>query len=422
MNNIKKIRALLLCALLLCAAVSLCACAEDTPANTDGSTGEAAYRVTVKDAMGNPYSAGVIVKFMQNGEQVAMQVVNENGVAEKTLAKGEYTVELMYTDTDATFRYDTENVTLTADKTELEIRLAYAVGDSGKTLVADGKEFTAYNVGVGCTYVSVTAGERSYFLFTPTEVGKYEFSVSDGAGQVGYYGTPYFVQSSSLEEIVDNKLTVSVYSGMISTDGAGTTVMVIGVDAAEGVSDCYLNIANVGDPDYSIAEEPWTVYQTTAQLAPYVPAAGTQLKEFDLTAASDKYNLVYNEADGFYHLDSVDGPLVLVRLSEKTAYLDSIKTILENTGVTKYFFDENGSFVKKESYTNCLMDYLQYVDEATGTYPLTEDLKYIIQSHGEYAGWWNAKDSRYRFVDADGNPIPGINADIAWLFLCCYAE
>jgi len=53
-------------------------------------------------------------------------------------------------------------------------------------------------------------------------------------------------------------------------------------------------------------------------------------------------------------------------------------------------------------------------------YPLTKDLQYIIQNHGDHQGWWNVNGPNYLFKDESGNIIPGVNIDIAWLFMCCY--
>ncbi len=77
-------------ALILCAVMVLGSCGAES--------GEAVYKVSVADANGNAYASGIVVKFMQNGEQIAMQACDENGVAEKTLAKGEYQIELHFTD------------------------------------------------------------------------------------------------------------------------------------------------------------------------------------------------------------------------------------------------------------------------------------------------------------------------------------
>ena len=69
----KRIRALLLCTLFLCSMLALCACGEDT---SDASADTVSYQVTVVDGLGNPYTEKVIVKFMQNGTQVAMANIN----------------------------------------------------------------------------------------------------------------------------------------------------------------------------------------------------------------------------------------------------------------------------------------------------------------------------------------------------------
>ena len=90
------------------------------------------------------------------------------------------------------------------------------------------------------------------------------------------------------------------------------------------------------------------------------------------------------------------------------------------SGVSKYFYDENGEFVKKEKYDDCLLKYFEIMDEESGLYPLTEDLKYIIQSRGEYSGWFDINNSLYLFKDEQGNKVPGINSEISWLFICCY--
>lgn len=416
MNKIKK-NCVWFLAMLLCVSMLLCACGGQT--SEEGvSSDEANYQVTVVDALGNPYT-GVIVRFMQNGAQAAMQVADENGVASKVMAKGDYTVELMFTDSDVDFTYDQSDLTLTADKTQLQVELAYATSGEATTLYVQSVEHQAYRVNAGCTQVALTAGERNYFLFAPTVAGTYQFSTVGDVESIGYYGAPHFVQSETAAEVVDGAFTLSISAGMIGTGNSGTTVLVIGIDAGEADS-CILAVERIGDPAWSVSDEPWTVYQTTAELAAYTLPAGAKVQEFDLTASTDTYNLVLNEADGFYHLDSADGPLVLCRLGKDGKYLDSFKTILDHSGVTRYFYDDEGNFLRKESYNECLMEYFDYMDEDNGVYPLTEDLKYIIQMRGEQSSWWDPEGGMYLFVDENGNEIPGINTEIAWLFMCCY--
>lgn len=425
----KRISIMVMSLLLLLSTLLLGACGDggsDTPETTE--SGEVAYTVTVKDALGKPYTSGIVVKFMQNGTQVGMQVVNQDGVAQKVMAKGDYTVELQYTDGNASYYYDPTNVSLSADKSELDIVLAHKQDESAQTLFAtsvatgSGREYEAFSVFAGSNYVTLATDDRNYFLFIPTQAGLYEFSVSGGSANIAYYGSPHFVQKQHAgdEPVVDNKFQINVKADMIGNNGTGTTVLVIGMDSVDNTTTCMLNIDRVSDPILGIEDEPWSTYQPTVELSPFVLEEGTKLGEFDLTASSDTYHLVYNETDGFYHLNSVDGPLVLVRLTEKSQYLDELSTVIEKSHVCRYFFDENGGFVKKESYNECLQAYVDHADEVTGTYPLTEDLKYIIQQRGDYVGWWEKGTGFYLFRDGAGNPLTDLNTEIAWLFLCCY--
>lgn len=408
--KMKKIIALLLA--VACCAGLLGACGEQ-----DG--GERTYKVHIHDAVGNPYTSGVVVKFVQNGVQAGMQVLNAQGVAEKTLPKGDYTVELQFTDSDIKYVYDESQLNLSADKTELEILLSIGLGGEPERLFVGDRDYDAYAIGTGATAISLNPEKMTYFLFAPTEAGTYEFSLQGSDAAIGYYGAPHFVQKESAAEVVDNKFTISVRQDMIGTSNTGTTVLVLGVAAGEG--DAVFCINRIGDPEWSVVDEPWTVYEATGPMTPYVHTA-EQLTDFDLTASG--YTLVLGQ-DGYYHKDTADGPLVLVRLGKNSGgsrYLDDFQTILEHSGVSKYFYDENGDFVKREKYDECLMKYFEIMDEESGLYPLTEDLKYIIQSRGDYSGWFETSESLYLFKDENGNKIPGINNEIAWLFICCYAN
>lgn len=404
--------------LALCLTALLCACGkEDTPPET--TKGDPDYRVSVLDAEGKPYTTGVIVKFCQNGKQIAMVAVDDNGVAGKQMPAGEYTVELMFTGDASAYHYDAENLIVTADKPEITVTLYQATGGETVPLAAAGQNVTAQVVHAGSTFVKLEKGSRNYFLFTPTEAGTYAFSTSDAAAVIGYYGAPHFVQSSSAAEVTDNQFTISVSAGMIGTSNTGTTVLVIGIDS-ESLESCILSVRRIGDPEYSVADEPWTVYKTTATLVDYKLPEGAKLGEFDLTAATAQYNLVFNEEDGFFHMNSKDGPLVLVRLGKDSKYLACFKTILETSRVSKYFYDENGKFLKKESYSECLLEYIAKMDEDNGVYPLTKDLQYIIQQRADHAGWFDKDAATYLFKDSDGNKVLDINPDLMWLFMCCY--
>lgn len=416
--NMKKMKALVLAMLMVLSLVlSACGGSDSEAAPTQNASGEMEYKVTVVDAQGTPFTTGVIVRFLQDGQQAAMQPIDATGAAAKTLAAGEYTVELMFTGNEDEYYYNKEGLVLTAQAPELTVTLTYNMAAEPVKLVAQGEEVDAYPVTDGSTRVSLVPGRRNYFLYTPTQAGTFAFSSDNAGAAIGYYGAPHFVQEMSAAEVVDNTFTQSIRATMIGENG--TTVIVIGIDADADTDSCTLSVIRTGEPEWNVEDEPWHVYEPTAKLADYTLPAGAKTREFDLTADSGKYNLVLG-SDGFYHLDSEDGALVLVYLTKDPKYLPCFKNILDRSGVNRYFYDENGTFLKKETYDQCLLRYIECADEESGLYPLTEDLKYIIWQRGDYSGWWDISGPNYLFVDQNQVPLTDINSDIAWLFMCCY--
>lgn len=411
--NMKKIKMFKMLALVLIAACILTAFAACGGEGGKELSAEATYRVIFQDAAGKAYSQGIVVKFMQNGQQAGMQMANESGVAEKTLPRGDYTVELQFT--EGNYIYDNSNMTLTADKTELKVLLSQPLSEETQELSVG----TAHYVSEGCTNITLDAENRSYFIFAPKAVGKYEVSLINATAPIGYYGgSIHYVWDHSAVDVVDNKFSVDIKAGQL-----GGAVMIIGVDAGEGAA--ILSVQNIGDPDWSVEEEPWTIYNPTVEIKPYTLPAGAKLNKFDIKAPTETYKLVLGENDGFYHLDSADGALVVVVLGENakdTEYVPPFQTILDKQGVRRYFFDEEGNFLKKEEYSECVLKYIENMDEASGVYPLTADLMYIIQQHGAQAGWFDdaADNARYLFLDQDGNRVVGVNSEISWLFMCRY--
>ena len=411
----KRLNALLLAVLVLLSTALLCACGvknEDEPA----VAGDAAYQVTVLGVDGKP-AAGVIVKFMQNGKQIAMQPVDANGVATKTLPKGDYTIELVYTDDKAIGYFDPATAVLSAEKTTAQIALLNAVGGEGEELGIGDTTVKAYRVAVGSTYLNVTKGVRNYFLFAPTQAGTYQISIDNAQMKLGYYGSPFFIQDNSVTEVVNNSLKVSISQSMIGTDNTGTTTLVLGVDGTDADASCILDIKRIGDPAWSVADEPWTPYITTHTPTAFTLEGDKELTYIDITGATADNQLVYNEADGYYHFGTADGPVVYMHLGKNAPYV-SLQTVIEGDGaaggapIRRYFFDENGNFVKKEDYTDILATYFASMDANKGVYPLTKDLEYIVKNG--CGKWWGA-DPNERMPAFDG-----CNTEIAWMFALCY--
>lgn len=414
----KRIKALLLAVCMLLSVMLFAACGSDAQVETTSGADDG-YKVKIVDGTGNPYTSGVIVRFMKGSEQVAMQKIDENGVATKDLEKGDYTVELMFTDNAEKYYYEQEDLKLTAEKTELEIVLYYTADAETQTLTAQGKEYEAHKVAVGSTYVNLTAGERNYFLFTPTEAGTYQFSTEGEGLQIGYYGAPHFVQEhNAAEDLKDNTFTLSIKAGMIGAEGSGTTVLVVGIDS-ESATECVLNIERTGDPAWSVEDEPWTEYVCKNEIKPFTLDIkdGQKLTYVDIRGKSADYKVVFNEKDGYYHLNDENGPVIYINLG-KDAPNVSLEVVIKGDGtaggapIRHYFFDEDGEFIKREDYTNILSTYFENMDKEYKVYPLNEDLVYIIEN--ACSGWWTSDDPNYIFE--------GCNPELGWLFACCYIE
>ena len=428
MRSTKRFTALLL-SLLLLVSLALTACSDKNPG--DELSAEAAYKVTVVDGLGNPYTEKIIVKLMQGGKQVAMGAINAQGVFEKTLSRGEYTVEVASTNADLECNFIP--VTLTAEVTEAQVIMAYAPTDfreiSANT-VSTGEYLTyqAGAVGTGSSYIKLDAADRTYVLFTPTEAGIYEFSVSNDDASVGYYGAPHFVQSYNLAEMDGKKFTMSVSASMISAGTTGTTVIVVGLDAAEGKEGCILNIKRIGDPAWSVEEGPWNNYQPKKPIEKFTLEDGVKLVPFDVTASTDTYKLVLNEQDGTYRLGSVDGPKVYVRVAN-AVYGVNMKEmvgeivydadgVLMQTGTApfRYMYDNGKDDFFKEDYTDSMRQYVTAADKATGAYPLNEDLYYMLPLGIDNKGWCREGTINYLFNSTEVNP------EIAWMFMLCHAD
>ena len=433
MSKMKHYFALALC-LLMVFSMMLSACGQksDSTNPTDApDSGKATYKVTVVDGLGKAYTEKLIVKLLKDGKQVAMGAVNAQGTFEKVLDKGNYDVEIASTNSDLECHYlETQ---LTAEVTEAQVVMAYAPTAfnsirANSVVTGDDADYKAALISAGSSYIELDAEDRVYALFTPTEAGTYEFSVSNDDASVGYYGSTHFVQSYNLADMNGNKFTMSITADMIGSGNTGTSVLVIGLDAKEGKDGCILNIERIGDPAWTIEQEPWINYAPKAEIKDFTLESGVELLPFDVTATTDTYKLVLNAEDGTYHLGTADGPKVYVQLGNAVYGIcmkDMVGEIVYDadgvliaTGTAPFRYqrgDSKDDFFK-EDYTDMMRQAVTAADKATGVYPLTEDLFYVLPMGIDNKGWCREGTVNYLFNGVDVNP------EIAWMFLLCYAE
>lgn len=392
------------------------------------------YTVTVTDIFGAGQK-NIGVMFMKDG--VPEKVLNTDADGKAVLGtdqEGSYTVELVFTGKE--YYYDKAAAVLTPENKNLTIKLVANMDESDSEPLYILNDNPAYNLYVGGTRVKLGMGKPNfsaeyenncYFLFTPKTAGTYQISVSPTVA-LSLWGTTSFV-SPWTDMVVDNVVTFSISEGSV-----GFTTYVIGLKGDTEITDVVVNIARIGDPEFSIADQPWTEWETGTkpnanwknevglvdQGGAYYTLSGKPTY-VDINAATGSYTLYYDEAKGYYRLGK-DGPAVLVDLNVQR-FVPLYERVNGNgqyggSAVTRYFFDSTGKFLRKENYTEyiqgCFTEVNLDSNNESGYYVLTKDMMYVLQNG--FAQWWDPTSDNYMEGFATANP------EYAWMFACCYVE
>lgn len=362
------------------------------------------YTVTLLDGKGNPLG-GLTVEFYSGDKAVAKQVGDKKGVSRVTLDRGTYTIKVSGTK----WRYDEKAAVVSVNKANVTLILATDL-DTAKTVsITDpltDKLIKIPYLTEGAAYVTLKAGERSYFAFEPARDGTFRLSSSNTYAKIGHFGTDMFVYTDNVAEISGNAFNISVNENQLGN------VFVVGIDAATNCDAAVVQIIRIGDPAWSIEDEPTVEYKGSGTPKPITAPSG--LVDLDIKSSAE-HHLVFNEKDGYYHLDSVGGPVVYVHLDHPAASIVGLLTEFGN--MTAYIYNADGSFKAKEQYAPLMQQYVNNMDKAQGVYPLTEDLKYMIDNYGNSQNWWNEGEPGYLFEE-----VEGVNPANAWMFLYCYKK
>ena len=427
MKNILKTALLLLLALSLTLFVASCDGNEEDNTPYD-------YVVTVKDGNGAPIKGIIVKMFSTDGTQVGANVTGVDGkVTFSEITNGDYKININKGVTKYNFTKTEYNVTATSDGYTLVLHnepkdtidvYGPGVGDGG----------TAYIIGGGSYRVDLTPGKMTYFVFNVDTSGVYNVDfLSDESGMsIGYYGSPSYVLDYHC-----------LGDGSEEYDGKGfdieipdvATPYVIGIKG-DNATECVFNIKRKSDLPFRPEYVDWTVVNSYATLTEYTLPEGATLGEFDIT---DENLSIVCEKNGKYYTQ--DGKLIVVRLASASknpllAYdgflsLKDLAGFAGNTGaeggagagggagtvgmnIGGYIYDADGNFIAKKSYNEMIKTYLDYCDDESGVYPLTEELMDMLKVHGNSAGWWKPGTVNYLFN------TEFINADMAWLFMCSY--
>ena len=376
-----------------------------------GSETRIIYTVKVVDYSGNAQS-GVTVQFLKNGSPVAVQTTDDTGRTSAELAEGDYTVALVASG----LYYEESGAVLSASSPYLVLRVTQTKAENPKSYYFG----TTYTANVGATYVTMTqTNVVTYFTFTPTQEGLYRITASDPNAEISYWGgSVHFVSKRE----INGGVPTNTFDVNVKESELGNTY-IIGV---EGVTDCILVIERTGSAELDETDIPWEVYEGNPPTKIYGSNPGQNLTYVDLTGKTSSFKAVLG-SDGYYHLNSASGKLLYVNLGANARYI-SMYTMLGVSGVggTKLgrtFYNSDGSVLKKEDYTECMIAYVNCrAPQSTTTtyayevYPLTEDLVYMLQNGGEYMGWWDETSANFLFAELGSK----FNPELGWMFAVCY--
>ncbi len=422
----------LLCALTLVLCAVACGSSENPAAdptpddNTPPAPETLTYTVNLVDGNG-AHMKNVIVKIMKGDEQIAMKVYNGAPVTFEAEA-GTYTVEMDLTQLEQAYSYDASLCTLTAEAPSTTIRLYMQTAPYDGTLFVGNPismDYPAQHIGVGSYRLTLTPNDYTFLVFRPEVAAIYTITYECSSElAISYHGGTFFVQGNDLAPDSDNfdefgnGLSFSVYESNLGGD------MVLAIRGS--AESCVLHVKNAGDPGTRLEDLPWAPYTENPsnvaqhlQIAADAAANGTwntvDLADMSLTA-------VYNDADGYYHLGGVDGPILYIDLTTDTTFIPSVQIICANQRMGLYIYDGEGNVTEKRSFNELFHQYGMPTDDTSPAdgpirVPLTQKLAEAIQAFGEKSEWWKIGSEKNIFNNAG---MSLYNQAYAWLLYCGY--
>lgn len=391
----------------------------DTPKIVD-------YTVRALDPFGNPLEVSVIVELFKDGESLGEMPIRKGSAVFKQEA-GEYTFEVK--PMEGEFYYDKKACAFTEDVTDITVTLYnYADNSKKQTLwiydenVLDHIAYDAVQVEEGGAYVTIDRPEMTYFVFTPTRGGIYKVSYeASKAVTIGYFGSPHNVLTSCPIDVIDGAFELEIKNeGVNIGNPGGTTQVVIGIRSYI-VNGCVLKIERVGD---ATVDMPWIDVMPNKNAIKVDNHVNSEFVDFDIT--DKNLTVVYNEDDGYYHLNEKNGPIIYIRInnaviksqtSDETIYmfLPSFVDMCGTDRLGKVFYDDNGKIIRKESYNDLFYAYAELCG-TKGLYPLNQQLAEVIKNTGDHKGWFNLDTDYHIFGDMASSVVK----ENVWLFACVY--
>ncbi len=298
----------------------------------------------------------------------------------------EYPVKAGYTYVLEAYAY----ASFTPQDGTVSVTLSFQAGASEEK-----KEYVVnYDLTLGAGVHELTLDQTAYntlYSFTPDEIGIYTISVSEGA-TVGYWGAgAFFVKNpNSTATSIEREIKQVGQSAVIgiSSENPNVTVTIEKTGDSEGV--------------IQVTYETWeTKHTIDASLATDI-----DMEKVDITKA---YDVIRGE-DGFYYLNSLEGPMLYVELHGSEFNLTNA---FGAYGAVTMRGEYEGSHY---DFITTMKEYNVALEKTSGMYPLTEDLIAFLKGYGAGAGAWFVPNLSI-FADIQAG---GFNEDSAWMVLCRY--
>lgn len=409
----------------------------------DTELGENEYRVKVLLPNGEPcYSEGMYAQWC-SGELCYLPVkVDANGYARTTLpANGSTSYSVHLGRVPEGYTYNPNAYEMSPEENDIRIILStisdFLDGDGTKYVDLDEEGNPVDGTGPYITTEGVynfevtSSDDEIYMGFVPNAPGKYQieawaYDLSGVKTTLNYYGgNPEYVENI-LGEYKDGGLngnfayTLECKEDSFYQNEDGTLVSgskhIFGLKA-EGDNiypfEFSLSISYVGKADPVVNETKTVVdMNATETLVEFAnKPEGAKIKQIPMDGS---VTVVYNQEDRFYHLNDVNGPEVLVKISKPCAYID--KAISEIS--TAQYGDQTYLLLddKTKNYEPLVEQYAE-VCNSDGVYPATEELKVMLKL---------IADKQQYFHPMYGYIAPQLDYEVAeenqWLFAAYYYE
>ena len=237
---------------------------------------------------------------------------------------------------------------------------------------------------LGTNTVTADASTTTLYVFQPVEAGAHEVSVKEASATLSRWnGTKFYVLG--LAETAENGVLT------ITCSSAGQSFLV----GVAGVNSAVVTIKEV--EGYTPPEA--VVYQEYVNV--HTPVSDFAMPDEELTRVDImKPQTVVADADGIYHLNSVDGPILYVNMCAAT-YADLYACYYPTGGTGALYM--RGTYEDATGKT-CGYEFLEamrpYADalDGDGYYYLTVDLALYIQTYGKNQGWFSKSASPFTLI------------------------